>query len=363
MYIELKTKSKKTQAMLEQYVNTMVKQGASDFMLFPGEPAAYRINGVIERSDEMPLSAKQVGKLAKRLFGRRNLKLLGRKTGVLRGTASLATGEDGRPGDAQRVLIAASRSQGGITLAGRTIPWGMPTPEKIRLPQAVLDAIDSQMGLVIFCGATGSGKTTAAASALDWINENRSCHICLVGEPVEFTIEPKRSLLQYKNAGVDVPDLAAGMEAGMAQDLDVLYLQEIRDLDGLEMCMATCLTGHLVLTVMHATCTADAVSRVLCALPEGRRDVLQANFAEALRCIVALRLLPRAGGKGRVAAYDVLVPDNDMREMIARQGSISAWEGPLPGKCSTFRQSIGQLKDEGLISEEVCSSALSDLPS
>ncbi len=356
MLIELKQLSG-----LEPYIKQMAGLKASNFFLMPGEPPTFRVDGNIQRSETDPLTKGEVKKLALGVFGKRQLKRLGKELGILRGTCSTEEILGIAAGVPQRLVIAAGSSHEGYTLAGHTVPGNIPSAESIKLPGAVLQAAESPHGLVIFSGPTGSGKTTAAAAVLDHINATRQGHICLLGDPVEFYLEPKQCILQNRDLGVDMPDFAAGMTAALAQDLDVLYLSEIRTVEELRMCMTVALTGHLVVTVLHAATAEAAIERVASAVPPELRQSSLADLAEALRCVVAMRLLPKASGKGRVAAYNVLVPDTQMRQAIRQGESLLEREQPLPEGCQSFAESIAGLLSEGTITKESADKVLAGM--
>lgn len=346
---------------LKAHVQRMLQLKASDFFLVPGEPPAFRVDGRIQRQDAGPLSPDETRGMLDATFGEEWAARLGGELGVLRGIALL---DDLAGGDAlgpQRVLITASSTQGDCVIAGHKASWQIPTPAEIELPPAVLQAAKAPNGLLIFTGPTGSGKSTAAASVVDHINATGTGHICLLGDPMEFMLEPKHCLLQHKDLGLDFPDFEAGMRAALAQDLDVLYLSEIRSPEELRMCLTVALTGHLVVTVLHARTPADAIARVARAFPAELRETGLADFAEALRCLTALKLFPKAEGPGRAAAYSVLVPDDEMRAAIAAGGDVFERKNPLPDGCRDFAASIRSLVEREVISKETARPGLAGL--
>jgi len=343
---------------LRPYVERMIELKSSDFFLLPGEPPAYRIDGWIRRQDITPLSADETLRMAIATFGEEQFSLLSTELGSLRGVAHL---DDVTAAGPQRIIITVSSTQGDCVISSHQASWRIPSPEEIELPAAVLQAAEAHNGLLIFTGPTGSGKSTAAACVADHINATRSGHICLLGDPMEFMLEPKQCLLQHKDLGLDMPDFEAGMRAALAQDLDVLYLSEIRSPEELRMCLTVALTGHLVVTVLHARTAVDAIARVARGFPPELRETGLADFAEALRCLAALKLFPKAEGSGRVAAYSVLVPDDEMRAAIAGGRAVFERETPLPAGCQDFATSIGSLVERGVITEDVARQGLAEL--
>ena len=348
---------------IREMLRPMISQEALEMLLLPGEPPALRIQGQVERQGEEPLEPAELARLAEQLFGEEAVSGLGSSTGLLRGIASLDGTQFERAGEKLRIMFSASRSNGEVSIAARLAAYRIVGPEQIGLPQAVLDAADSPNGLLIFTGPTGSGKTTAAASVLEHLNATKPLHICLMDDPMQFQLQPKLSIVQHKDLYIDMPDFVSGMQAAMAQDIDVIYLAEIRTLEELRMCLAIGQTGHLVVTVLHANTPLDAVERIRRAFPPEEREAGMRDFGDALRCITALRLLRRSSGKGRVAAYDVLVPDALMREAIAREERVLDRSGDLPQGCQSFTDSLAALLESGEVTQAEVDRVLRELGS
>ena len=346
---------------LLELIRTMIRLNALELLMLPGEAPALRIDGEIERQDGDPLEARQLEAMTSQLFGSEQVAALGSSHGLLRGIASLDGNELERPGETLRIMFSASRSLGEVSLAARLAAYRIVEPAEIGLPQAVMEAANAPNGLLIFTGPTGSGKTTAAAAVMEHLNATKKLHICLLDDPMQFLLQPKQSILQHKDLYIDMPDFVSGLTAAMAQDIDVIYLAEIRTLEELRMCLTIAQTGHLVVTVLHANNPVDAIERVRRAFPEDMREAGMGDFADALRCITALRLLRRSGGRGRVAAYSVLVPDTLMRRAIAGGVDPLQRDEALPPGNLSFRESIEGLVANGAVSVDEAARILADL--
>ncbi|MEZ5339260.1 MAG: ATPase, T2SS/T4P/T4SS family [bacterium] len=336
---------------IRKLLRPMVSSEAQEMLMLAGEPPALRIHGTLVRQGEEPLDPAELTSMAAQLFGEEAVAGLGGSTGLLRGIANIDGSAYGRAGENLRIMFTASRSGGEVSLAARMAAYRIVGPDQIGLPQAVLDAADAPSGLLIFTGPTGSGKTSAAAAVLEHLNATKPLHICLMDDPMQFQLQPKLSIVQHKDLHIDMPDFVSGMRAAMAQDIDVIYLAEIRTLEELRMCLTIAQTGHLVITVLHANTALDAVERIRRAFPDEDNGAGRRDLADALRCVTALRLLRRSSGQGRVAAYEVLIPDEEMREAIASGNALQDHASKLPQGSQSFADSLSALLESGAVTQ------------
>jgi len=335
---------------LEQMLEDAVARQASDFFLVPGEPPTLRVQGRIARSEAAPLSAVLVEAIAAEVLGKDSVEQIGRQVAELHRSFTLAGGSP--------VCVSVARAAGACTIAVQIFIAQVPSLEMVRFPQPILDALLERSGLVVFSGFVGSGKTTSAYVAADYVNAQRPCRVCTVEETI-IPITPKKALVQQREVGVDVPNTLAGIHAAMRQDFDVLLVTEVKTVEELEACLTAAETGHLVIIVLHATSPADAVQRMLAVFPPEMREGARRTLAQQLRVVSTQRLLPKIGGR-RVAAYAVLTPDDEMRRAIASEQEILVRKAPLPEGCRTLAQRIGELEQEGLITKETAENALRD---
>ena len=340
-------------AELERFLQEAFDKGASDLFLIPHEPPSFRVKGSIERAETDSLRAEDVRKVAIAAFGEEQIQLVGGQTGQLITSCSLPGALDGR--------MCLARSRGEFTIAIRLLPTNLPNVSDLRIPEGMLNAALSKNGLVICAGPSGSGKTTILYGLAEYINENTASHICTIENPIYYCIKPKKAIVQQREVGSDIPDVAAGINVAMQQDLDVLLLGEIKTVEELAACVTVTQTGHLVLSQVHAWTPEEAIQRLLDVQAEENVTVFRRHFAEALRAVSAQILLPKAAGKGRVAAFGVLVPDKQMREAIAEGRDIFERKDPLPKGCQRLADDIERLYNEKVITEESRNNALAEL--
>jgi twitching motility protein PilT len=173
-------------------------------------------------------------------------------------------------------------------------------------------------GLVLVTGPTGSGKSTTLASIIDRINETRSQHILTIEDPVEFLHHHKMSAVTQREIGLDSPSFDRALRSALREDPDVLLLGEMRDIESIQIALTMAETGHLVFATLHTNDAAQAVDRIIDVFPDWRQDQVRVQLAASLGAIIAQRLIPKIGG-GRVAAFEVLIANHPVRNLI-REG-------------------------------------------
>lgn len=343
-------------ARLQAVIDKARALDVSDIFLIPGEPPTLRVRGVIQRGDDDPLTANEVAETAAAIVDRESLEKIGKEVGEVHRSFEL-------PGEPlMNAKIGIARSDGNLTVAIRLFPSRILTLEQVGYPKAMLDALATHWGLVVLCGKVGSGVSTCAYSLIDHINAEWPCHICTVEDPVVTRITPKKALVQQREVRVDVPNAVVGIRAAQEQDLDVLYLDTPRCLEDLEACLTTAEGGHLVITVLHAVNTPEeAIQRMVEGFPEDVRGTIRRVIAGVLRGVSSQLLLHRADRPGRVAAYGVLLVDEEMRAAVAEGSDIMVRRTPMPSGCQTLTEDIQRLLREGIISEETARRALDDV--
>jgi len=215
---------------------------------------------------------------------------------------------------------------------------------------------DSQRGLVLITGPTGTGKTTTIASMIGYINRTRRAHIVTIEDPIEVMHEDDLSIIEQREIGLDTESYAAALKHVIRQDPDVIFVGEIRDGDSALSAIQAAETGHLVISTLHTTDATETINRVLDLFPAQQQREVRTSFAGALRGIVSQRLAPRADGKGRVPAIEVLVANGRVYERIIDPEATMeirdiVREGEYYGM-QTFDQSLVRLVQDGLVTEE-----------
>ncbi|HQY10068.1 MAG TPA: PilT/PilU family type 4a pilus ATPase, partial [Burkholderiaceae bacterium] len=222
-----------------------------------------------------------------------------------------------------RFRVNAFIQQGQVGLVFRTIPQTLPTIDTLGLPPVLKDVAMTKRGLVIFVGATGSGKSTSLAAIVDWRNENSFGHIITIEDPVEFVHPHKNCIVTQREIGIDTLGWEAALKNTLRQAPDVILMGEIRDRETMEHAVAFAETGHLCMATLHANSANQALDRIINFFPEDRRDQLLMDLSLNLKSMVSQRLLPRDEGAGRIAAVEIMLNTPLVSELIFK-GEVTA---------------------------------------
>jgi len=276
----------------------VIAKGASDLHLNPGRPPTVRVNGHLLSLGDHPLSEAESEALCREMCDERHWAEVERI-----GTTDFGLAH----GDGNRFRVNVMRQRGSYAAALRLIPNRLLTFEEIGLPEAVRPLLRRPRGLVLVTGPTGSGKTTTLATMVDWINENLDRHIVTIEDPVEYYHGHKKGIVTQREVGGDVPDFPEALRRVLRQDPDVILLGEMRDLATISAAITAAETGHLVLATLHTTGSARTVNRIIDAFPPEQQEQIRAQLSVALIAVVSQALLPKKDGKGRVAAFEVML--------------------------------------------------------
>jgi twitching motility protein PilT len=205
--------------------------------------------------------------------------------------------------------------------AFRLIPAEIKTLEELGIPSTLHGLTEKPRGLVLVTGPTGSGKSTTLAALIDEINRKRREHILTIEDPVEFVHRHKKCIVNQREIGPDTPSFATALRAALRQDPDVILLGEMRDLETIGTAITAAETGHLVFATLHTQSAPSTVDRIIDAFPGTQQEQIRVQLAATLEGIVTQALLPTADGQGRVAALEILYPDDAVRNLI-RQGKV-----------------------------------------
>jgi twitching motility protein PilT len=285
-------------------------QGGSDLLLAGGSAPRLRVDGKLRPVEGAPvLSGEEIHTLVESLLD----------------PAQLTIFEDHQDvdfafswHDRARLRASAFTQRGETALALRMIPTKLPSFNELGLPPFAEQLAKLPRGLVLVTGPTGSGKSTTLASIIDRINETRSQHILTIEDPVEFLHHHKMSAVTQREIGLDSPSFDRALRSALREDPDVLLLGEMRDIESIQIALTMAETGHLVFATLHTNDAAQAVDRIIDVFPDWRQDQVRVQLAASLGAIIAQRLIPKVGG-GRVAAFEVLVANHPVRNLI-REG-------------------------------------------
>jgi twitching motility protein PilT len=256
-----------------------------------------------------------------------------------------------------RFRVNAFLQRGSVGMVFRVIPFSVKTAAQLNLPSVVERIAMEPRGLVLVTGTTGSGKSTTLAAMIDHINSNRTCHVMTIEDPIEFLIRDKRSIVNQREVGVDTTSFAFALRAALRQDPDVILVGEMRDLETIETALTAAETGHLVMSTLHTIDAPESINRILSAFPPHQQAQVRLQLASVIRGIISQRLIPRADGKGRVPAVEVLVSTARVRECIGdsdrtKELPDAIARGFTTYGMQTFDQSFMSLVKRGLISYE-----------
>jgi twitching motility protein PilT len=336
---------------IDDLLETMVALGASDLHVTVGSLPVIRLNGSLERLDQFPrLSADDSQRLLYRILSTEQQKHLeiNRQIDVSYSIPGLAR---------FRVNVYFQRESLGA--AFRMIPAELKTLEDLGLPTQLHELSKKPRGLVLVTGPTGSGKSTTLAAVVDEINRTRDDHIMTIEDPIEFLHRHKRCIVNQREIGPDAISFADALRGALRQDPDVILLGEMRDLETISTAITAAETGHLVFATLHTQDAPSTIDRLIDVFPAAQQEQIRVQLAATIQGIVTQTLLPTVDGKGRVAALEILLPDDAVRNLI-RQAKVeqiySVMQTNTGRGMQTLEQALVDLVTRGIITQEVAMS-------
>ena len=215
-----------------------------------------------------------------------------------------------------RFRVNVFQQRGTVGMVFRLIPVKILTIEELNLPKVLESLALRQRGLVLVTGTTGSGKSTTLAAMVHQINQGRTAHIITVEDPIEYLHRDMKSLINQREVGSDTLSFGASLKSALRQDPDVIMVGEMRDFETIETALVAAETGHLVLSTVHTVDATETINRIISVFPPYQQKQIRLQLAGVLQGIISMRLVPRADGKGRVPAVEVLVVTNRVKECI-----------------------------------------------
>ncbi len=319
---------------IDRLLDTVIKLGASDLHLTVGRKPTLRLHGGLKNLDTKVLDSDDIVALMKSITSERSQQELNEV-----GTCDFGFAY----GDEARFRVSVFRQRGDLAIVCRLIPKDLLTIEQIGLPQQVVDLIRRPRGLFLVTGPTGSGKTTTLATMIDFINMNYERHIITMEDPIEYYHYHKKSIVNQREVGSDVPSFADALRRALRQDPDVILVGEMRDLETIESAIRAAETGHLVFATLHTTGAAKTIDRVVDAFPVTQQNQIRVQLSTSLLCVLSQALLPRIDVKGMVAAYEFLVVTPAIANLIRDNKSFR-----IDSSIQTGKKFGMQLLDEHL---------------
>ena len=324
-------------------------QGASDLHLKVGSYPILRINGELAPlATEKRLSQEDTLKMAFAVMSPGQREIFKKRNDI-----DLAYSVPGLGRFRCNVFI----QRGTVGLVFRVIPMRIPTPEELLLPDIIKKIAMESRGLILVTGTTGSGKSTTLAAMIDHINTNKTDHIMTIEDPIEYLHRDKRSIVNQREIGSDTESFSKAMRAAMRQDPDVILVGEMRDFETIQTALTAAETGHLVLSTLHTSDAAETVNRIISVFPPYQHKQVRIQLSSVLKGIISMRLVPKADGKGRVPAVEVLIATATIKDCILDADKTKSIndviaQGTIHYGMQTFDQSLFNLFKSGLISYE-----------
>ena len=326
------------------WLRHMNKYKGSDLFITTNFPPAMKVDGKITPITDELLTSEKCMEIAFSIMSTKQIEEFS-STNECNFAISLP--------DTSRFRVNAMVQRGATALVFRSITSKIPNFDSLNLPPVLKDVVMKKRGLVIFVGGTGSGKSTSLAAMVDHRNENCQDHIITIEDPIEFVHQHKKSIITQREVGVDTENWFAALKNTLRQAPDVILIGEIRDRETMDYALAFAETGHLCLATLHANNSNQALDRIIKFFPEERRTQLLTDLSLNLQAFISQRLIPREGGKGRVAAVEILLNSPIISEMI-QKGEIHGIKEMMKKSTAmgmqTFDQALYELYERGDIS-------------
>jgi twitching motility protein PilT len=254
-----------------------------------------------------------------------------------------------------RFRVSVYRQRGTVAMVFRSIAFVIPTLQALNLPPIIQKICQEERGLILVTGTTGSGKSSTLAAMIDSINQSRTCNIITIEDPVEFLHRDNKCIISQREVGSDTPTFSAALKGALRQDPDVILVGEMRDYETIETAMTAAETGHLVMSTLHTMDAAETINRIIGVFPPYHQRQVRIQLASIVRGVISQRLVPRADGKGRVPAVEVMLASARIRECIddkdkTKQLHDAIAQGYVTYGMQTFDQSLMKLYSNNLIS-------------
>src|SRR3989338_3032071 len=319
-------------------------RGASDVHLSVGRPPTFRIDGKMVSIGDQILNVKNTENFIQSITSEHHRSQIDRVGGVDFGF-NFERGV--------RFRASAFKQRGSYGLVLRLLPSKFYTFEQIGLSPKIVELCNRPRGLILVTGPTGSGKTTTLASMLNFINENRECHIITIEDPIEYYHDHKKAVTTQREVGTDVPSFSEAVVKALRQDPDVILIGEMRDLATMEAAITAAETGHLVFATLHTTGAARTVDRIIDFFPAHQQPQIRAQLASTMIAVISQVLLATATEAGRVAAFEIMIStpaiSNLIREGKTYQIFSELQTGAKYGSCTLDSQLL-ELYRRGIVS-------------
>lgn len=339
-------------AHVDDLLRITVQNDASDLHLSVDLPPMIRVDGRLVPTDFQPLTARDTQRLVYDILTNDQIQWF-EKTRELDFSYGIR--------DAGRFRVNAYKQRGSVGAALRAIPHKIPTMEELGLPSILRDLSQKHSGLILVTGPTGSGKSTTIATMVDYINNERNCHIMTIEDPIEYLHVHKKSMVNQRELNADTDSFENALRSVLREDPDVILIGELRDLETISSALTLAETGHLVFGTLHTRNCPQTIDRVVDVFPPHQQEQIKVQLSNTLESVIAQQLIPRVGG-GRFAAVEIMIVTPAIRNLI-REGKTyqiysSMETGGLQGMRTMDRILAGASKDGYIAYEEAAQRAL-----
>ena len=341
---------------IEELLQILVDQGGSDLHISAGSPPKVRVDGDLYDTEHEVLKAEDTKSIIYSFLTSDQIARFEQDYEL-----DLSFGVDGLG----RFRVNVFYQRGSVAAVLRMIPAIVRTFEELGLPRALCEQISSlPRGLVLVCGATGSGKSTTLAAMLDFVNETRSDHVLTVEDPIEFLHRNKGCLFNQREIGSDTKNFTSALRSALREDPDVVLVGEMRDIETIEAALTIAETGHLTFGTLHTSDCVQAINRVVDVFPSHQQQQIRTQLSFTLQGVFCQQLIPTAAGSGRALAMEIMVANSAVRALIRDDKahqiySIIQTSGKLG--MQTMNQALGELVQQNVITYDQALNHSSDL--
>lgn len=296
---------------LNDILSMALKANTSDIHLKAGLPPVFRIDGNLRPLPKAPrLTAESVRDMCQAIMNEKQ-----RRNFEEHNEVDLAYGVPGLG----RFRVNVFSQRNSVSAVFRAIPYKIATLDELLMPQVLKKIAGEHRGLVLVTGATGSGKSTTLAAMIDHLNSTRTAHIVTIEDPIEYLHRDRKCIINQREVGFDTAGFAPALKSSLRQDPDIILVGEMRDVETAETALAAAETGHLVLSTLHTIDAPETITRIISMFPPHQQRHIRLQLSGVLKGVISQRLIPRAAGKGRVAAVEVMISTARVRDLIDDQ--------------------------------------------
>jgi twitching motility protein PilT len=332
---------------IEEIVLEGIQRKASDIHITVGIPPAFRIDGELVSFGNKKLYPEDTEYLVKQTMNELQFEKF-----IEAGEYDFSFSIQG----ISRFRVNAYKQRGSFGMALRIIPYDIPTMQFLGLPSVIEELTELNRGLILVTGPTGSGKSTTLATMIDKINSNRRCHIITLEDPIEYLHKHDKSIINQREIGTDTKSFANALRGALREDPDVILVGEMRDLDTISIAITAAETGHLVLSTLHTIGAPQTIDRIIDVFPPYQQQQVRIQLSSVIQAIITQQLLPKADGKGRIAAFEVMIATPAIRNLI-RESKVHQIETAMltgtKNKMQTMDNSLLQLYKTGKITKDM----------